>query len=472
MLAMMTVNALTFAQSNDLPELGDSATQYLNPAQEKQIGQAFLRRLIHDPSYVEDYQLQDYLQSVGDRVGASADLRGTKLSFNLLKDNALNAFAVPGGYITFNTGLIMTTKTESELASVAGHEIAHLTQRHLPRLLAKANENKIPLIAAVIGSILVGGQAGLIGFTAANATAASNQLSYTRGFEREADAIGIQLLAGAKYDPNAMAEFFSELERHTRHDSTEIPAFLRTHPLSLTRIAESEARAKEYPLQPHASSFEFYLAKARIRALYTERRDDPIPFFKDQMESGQTEIKDAAIYGTAIALTQSRKLEQARTALMPLSERYPTHPWIQTAQAEIDLADNKVNQAIARYQALIGNNPNKVYLNYYLANVFLLNRQADMAKKTVRYQIRRHPDLYRLYRFLSRANAQQGNLAETHQADADYHATLGNYSGAIASLKLALKESESEGYLAQSISAQLSDLEEKLDLQKKIGKGF
>ena len=112
---MMTVNALTFAQSNDLPELGDSATQYLNPAQEKQIGQAFLRRLIHDPSYVEDYQLQDYLQSVGDRVGASADLRGTKLSFNLLKDNALNAFAVPGGYITFNTGLIMTTKTESEL---------------------------------------------------------------------------------------------------------------------------------------------------------------------------------------------------------------------------------------------------------------------------------------------------------------------------------------------------------------------
>ena len=339
-------------------------------------------------------------------------------------------------------------------------------------MLAKANENKIPLIAAVIGSILVGGQAGLVGFTAANATAASNQLSYTRGFEREADAIGIQLLAGAKYDPNAMAEFFSELERHTRHDSTEIPAFLRTHPLSLTRIAESEARAKEYPLQPHASSFEFYLAKARIRALYTERRDDPIPFFKDQMESGQTEIKDAAIYGTAIALTQSRKLEQARTALMPLSERYPTHPWIQAAQAEIDLADNKANQAIARYQALIGNNPNKVYLNYYLANVFLRNRQADMAKKTVRYQIRRHPDLYRLYRFLSRANAQQGNLAEAHQADADYHATLGNYSGAIASLKLALKESESEGYLAQSISAQLSDLEEKLDLQKKIGNGF
>ncbi len=509
LLAMMTANALTFAQSNDLPandlpELGDSATQYLNPAQEKQIGQAFLRQLIRNPSYVEDYPLQDYLQSVGDRVGASANLRGGTLSFNLLKNNALNAFAVPGGYITFNTGLIMTTKTESQLASVVGHEIAHLSQRHLPRLLAKAHENKFPLIAAVIGSILVGGQTGLAGLTAANAAAASSQLSYTRGFEREADAIGIRLLARARYDPNAMAEFFSELERHARHDSAQTPAFLRTHPLSFTRIAESEARARKYPPQDYASSFEFYLAKARIRALYTERRDDPMAFFQEQMESEQTEIKgaamgrscascardihtihgnngggratqdakaDAAIYGAALALTQSRKLAQARTLLTPLSERYPAHPWIQAALAEIDLADNKVEQAIVRYRTLISNNPNKVYLTYYLADAFLLNRQPHLAKKTVRYQIRRHPDLYRLYRFLSRANAQQGSLAEAHQADADYHAVLGNYAAAIASLKLALRESEPEGYLAQSIAARLSDLQEKLALQKKIGKG-
>lgn len=462
----MSVNVSAFAQSNDLPELGDSATQYLNPAQEKQIGQAFLRRLIRDPSYVEDYPLQDYLQSVGERVGASADLHGTKLSFNLLKDNSLNAFAVPGGYITFNTGLIMTTKTESALASVAGHEIAHLSQRHLPRLLAKANENKIPLLAAVVGSILVGGQTGLAGLAAANAAVASNRLSYTRGFEREADAIGIRLLAKAKYDPNAMAEFFSELERYTRHDSTEIPAFLRTHPLSFTRIAESEARAKEYPPQPHESSFEFYLAKARIRALYTERRDDTIPFFKEKMDSEKTEIKDAAIYGAAVALIKSRKLQQARTLLTPLSERYPTHPWIQSAHAEIDLADNKMNRAIARYQSLINNNPNKVYLNYYLADAFLLNQQPQMARKIVRYQIRRHPDLYRLYRLLSKTNAQQGNMAESHQAEADYHAALGNYAGALVALKLALRESEDEGYLAQSITAQINSLQEKLDLRK------
>ena len=375
----------------------------------------------------------------------------------------------PGGYITFNTGLLMVTKTESELASVVGHEIAHLSQRHLPRLLAKTSENKAPLIAAVLGSIFIGGQIGLAGLTAATAVAASNRLSYTRGFEREADSIGIKLLANAKYDPTAMADFFGELERYTRHNNSEIPEFLRTHPLSLNRVAESESRARQYPPQPHTSSFEFHLAKARIRLLYTERGGDPIAFFKSQMESTQADLRDAGIYGMAISLVATRKLEQARTVLRPLIERYPGHAWIQAAQAEIDLMDGKFNQAIDRYQTLISKQPNKVYLNYHLANALLLNQQPEQAKKIIRYQIRRHPEQYRLYPFLSKANAAQGHLAEAHQADAEYHAILGDDVGAIASLKLALRESTSSEYLTQSITARLKDLEKKLERQKKNG---
>ena len=470
-LSLFTVNTTSIAQSNDLPELGDSATRFLNPAQEKQIGQQFYRQLLSSPFYLDDYELEGYMQSMGDRIAAAASLRGTLLTFSLIRDNSLNAFAVPGGFITFHTGLLMATETESELASVAGHEIAHLTQRHLPRMVARANENKIPTIAAIIGSILLGGQAGLAGLTMTNATLASNQLSYTRGFEREADAIGIQLLAKAQYDPTAMATFFGSLERYTRHDSTEIPEFLRTHPLSYSRVAESEARASEYPPRPHESSFEFYLAKARIEALYTERRGDPLLFFKDQMETGQAHIKDAALYGKAIVFTKSRKYASARTVLQPLGDRYPDHPWIQSALAEIDLADKKYQEAIARYEALIASNPDVAYLHYKLANTYLANQQPELAKKSIRYQVRRHPEQYQLYRFLSRANAELGNLAEAHQADAEYKAALGNYAGAVASLKLALRETDSEGYLAQSITARLQGLEEKLALQIRNQKG-
>lgn len=468
---MVSINTTVIAQSSELPELGDSATKYLTPVQENQIGQDFLRQLINNKYFIEDYELQDYLQNMGDRVGATADLREIKLNFNLLKNNALNAFAVPGGYITFNTGLLTATDTESELASVVGHEIAHLTQRHLPRLIARANDNKLPAIAAIIGSILIGGQAGLAGITATSAAVASNELSYTRGFEREADAIGIQLLASAEYDPKAMAQFFSKLERFTRHDSTIIPEFLSTHPLSYTRVAESESRASEFLTVNHQNSFEYYLAKAKIQTLYVERSEHPILYFKDGLNSSDILLKDAATYGTAITLLDSRNYDKAREVLAPMLDRFPTHPWIQSAQAEIDFADGDAESAIQRYTALIDNNPQKTYINYHLANTYLLNSQPELAKKLLRYQIRRNPDLYRLYRLLSKANADLENLAEAHQADAEYHAILGNYKGAIESLKLALRESGSEGYLAQSITARLTSLEEQLALQNRIRKG-
>ncbi len=475
-LVLFVFNTTSVAQSSkapadNLPELGDSSTRYLDAAQEKLIGQQFLRQLIRNPDYVDDGELQDYVQSIGNRIGATADLHGSKLSFNLIENNVLNAFAVPGGYITLNTGLLMVTKTESELASVLGHEIAHLSQRHLSRLAAKTNQDQAPFIAAVIGSIFIGGQVGLAGLTVANAVIASNRLSYTRVFEREADAIGIKLLANANYDTTAMADFFGQLERYTRHDNSEIPEFLRTHPLSLSRITAAESRARQYPPQPHMSSLEFHLAKARIQALYTERGSDPIAFFESQVETEQAALKDVATYGLAIALTATRKLDRARAVLLPLIERYPNHAWIQAAQAEIDLVDKQFQPAIDRYQTLISKHPNKLYLNYRLANALLLNEQPEMAKKIIRYQLRRHPDQYLLYQFLSKTNAAQGLLAEAHQADAEYHATLGNYVAAIESLKLALRESKPAGYLTQSITARIADLEAKIDLQKKNGNG-
>jgi predicted Zn-dependent protease len=119
---------------------------------------------------------------------------------------------------------------------------------------------------------------------------------------------------------------------------------------------------------------------------------------------------------------------------------------------------------------LITSNPDVAYLHYKLANAYLTDQQPELAKKTIRYQVRRHPEQYQLYRFLSRANAEMGNLAEAHQADAEYNAALGNYAGAVASLKLALRETDAEGYLAQSITARLQGLEEKLALQNRMQK--
>ena len=467
-VSMILVNTAAVSQNNELPELGDASAKYLSPDQENIYGQEFLRFLLRQNAYIDDYELIDFLQTLGDRVGASASLRGTPLTFNILKNNVLNAFAVPGGYITFHTGLINNAESESELASVVGHEIAHLSQRHLPRLIARSNENRIPAILAIIGSILIGGQAGLAGLTATNAAVASNQLSYTRSFEREADSIGIQLLANAGFDPSGMAQFFGKLERHTRHDSTDVLEFLRTHPLSYTRVAESESRAAEYPPVRHESSLEFYLTKAKIRALYIERQEDPSEYFITQMKSTTPFEKDAGTYGMSVWLVKSRKYDQAMHTIKPLLDKYKEHPWIESLAADIDLHLGNTSLAVERYKSLINQNPEKVYLNYKLIDTYLSSNDNGNAKKLVRYQLRRHPENYILYKYLSRANAKLNLLAEAHQSDAEYHAILGNYGAAIESLKLAQRETSEDGYLAQSIQSRLKSLEEKQSLRKRI----
>jgi len=206
-VALSTAAAPAFAADDEnepLPELGDSAERVLSPTQEKRIGDQFRRQLFRDPAYIADPEINAYLNRLGAQIAAHASLRGVPIAVHLVQNPQLNAFAVPGGHITFHTGLLLAAENEDELAAVMAHEIAHISQRHLPRMVAKMEASRLPAAAAILASIVVGGQAGLAGLTVANAALLSNQLAYTREFEREADAIGIRLLAESGYDPAAM----------------------------------------------------------------------------------------------------------------------------------------------------------------------------------------------------------------------------------------------------------------------------
>ena len=470
LFAMFGWSIGAFAQNDTLPELGDQATEFLSPLQESRIGQQFLRQLLRDPDYVSDPELIHYLNQLGDQIGQFADLRGTKLHFNLLRNNNLNAFAVPGGYITFNTGLVLNTEHEDELASVIGHEIAHLSQRHLPRLLAKSEESKLPATAAIIAAILVGGQVGAAGITVANATLLSNQLSYTRGFEREADAIGIRMLAAAGYDPRAMGRFFGKMDRYSREQGITVPEFLRTHPLSYNRIAESEARAESYPKTSKPSSEAYYLAKAKIQASWSERSSDTIALFKNQIDITSGIEQDAATYGLSLAYLEYRQYDAAKNTLAPLLQKHPANISFQIAQSQIEVASGRANQAADRMGALQEAHPGQVWLTHYHARALLAANQATRAKKLLRYHLRRYPQMFSLYPLLSEANVKLGLLGEAHQSDAEYDAAIGDYNGAIAALKLALRDMGDNPYLEQSVSARMAQLENRRALQRKIPK--
>ena len=462
-MAFIMVASIAIAddEGDPLPELGDSAAQILSPAQEKRIGQQFLRQLIRDKSYVGDPALNDYINRMGMRVAAHADMRDTVLSVHLLENPELNAFAVPGGHIILHTGLIYATDSESELAAVVGHEIAHVSQRHLPRMLAKSEASKLPAAAAILASVFVGGKAGLAGLTVANAALLSNKLAFTREFEREADSIGIKLLADAEYDPTAMARFFNKLDRYGLGD--EAPEFLRTHPLPFTRIAQAENRAAAYPPNPLPPNRTYLLAKAKARALYSERDRDALAYFEARAQRTEGDAKRAAIYGIALSLQKLRQIKKARATLQPLLDAYPEEVAFQIARAEIDADGGNPAAAAARYEKLTKAHPDLDYLIHYQIRALIKAGDAAAAKRIARHQLRRHKDQFTLYPLLSESNAKLGLLAEAHQATAEFHAVLGEYEQAVEALKQALRKTDSEGYLHQSISARLQVMEEKLE---------
>ncbi len=455
----LPVASVVADKNEPLPELGDSAARTLSPAQETRIGQQFLRQLIRDKNYIDDPELNAYLNQLGTTVAKNASTRNTPITVHLLQNPKLNAFAVPGGHITFHTGLILTAEDENELASVMAHEIAHITQRHLPRMLAKAEASKLPTIAAVLASVLVGGKAGLAGLTVANAALLSNQLSYTRDFEREADSIGIKLLAEAGFDPTAMSRFFSKIDRYGVLGN-QTPEFLRTHPLSYTRIAEAENRASAYPPTQHPPSRAFHLAKAKIRALYLRDDRDAIAYFSDRAQNASGEQKIAARYGLALTHKKMLHAKQARAILQPLLDAYPNEVAFQIANAETSMIAGDAFAAVAIYKKLTAAHPKLVYLVHYQTHALLAAGDAREAKRVIRHQLRRHKERFDLYPLLSRSNAKLGLLAQAHQATAEFHAALGEYQTAVASLKQALRENDSEGYLHQSITARLHELEE------------
>ncbi len=187
-----------------------------------------------------------------------------------MKDERINAFALPGGYIGVNSGLLLASETESELAGVLAHEISHVTQRHIARAAYDSQRTSIMSMAAMLAALVLGAASDMGGdamqgvVTASQALAAQRQINFTRAHEHEADRVGIELLSGAGFDPYGMASFFEKLGRRYGGSSQYVPEMLLTHPVSADRVAEARERARQLPAVTHTSSPTYALAKAQI----------------------------------------------------------------------------------------------------------------------------------------------------------------------------------------------------------------
>lgn len=457
-----TAPGVTSAQS-DLPSLGRSNTG-LSELDEKRLGREFIRNARRSMPFVEDPELTQYISDLGGRIAANSDEPEAGYRFYLIRNGALNAFAVPGGHIAVNTGLIMATESEAELASVLAHEVAHVTQHHLARMVDQSKGEGLKMLGALAAAILLGGQAGQAAFVAANASAIENQLEYSRGFEQEADGIGLQTLARAGYDPRAMPTFFERLQRWARVYDSGAPEFLRTHPLTTDRIADTRARADGYDSTDNPDPSDFYHVRAKIRAAFSDDAGNTAAQFSSNLESGEYENKAAERYGYALALSNAGRSDKALEVIDALLEDNPDSVRYQTARGNILLSGGRYDDATEQFKRAHERWPDDRALNLYYASALIQTKNYADAKRILKKQLLRDSDDPQIYSLLARAEGEMGNSLVAHQNLAEYHFLRANLQEAYRQLKLAEKYAGNSDYARQSIEARMQEVRREMEI--------
>jgi len=456
-----------------LPDIGAPSDSVITPAEEQRLGKAFMRSLREQVEIVDDPLLTEYINELGQRLvqhaGNSSD-RGYR--FFVVDNAAINAFAGPAGYIGLHTGLILATQSESELASVLAHEIAHVEQKHLLRRFGKAREINGKTIAMMLAGIALGaavspqlGQAAVIG---AQAGAAQAAINFTRANEEEADRIGIRILADAGFDPRTMPAFFDRLSRASRLYNNSAPEFLRTHPVSTNRLADAMARAEHYPYRQYPENPDYELMRTRLKARQFDNARAAVTAFRSSLKEGRYRDKEAQRYGYVLALIRQRDHKAASREVVKLLEKSPSKPAYLLAEAEIALLKGDLRRALDVLARGLKANPYHYPLTIRYAALLLKNRENAKTRRTLLDILISSPTVTpEVYDLLSQATGRLGRIAEAHRYKAEYFYLLDDLEAAIQQLKLVPRAKDNDFYETAKAEARLAEFEAELEDSKK-----
>ncbi|WP_313248905.1 M48 family metalloprotease [Stenotrophomonas indicatrix] len=436
--ALTLALAAPLAQAQEkLPDIGSSAGELLTPARQAEYGAMMLRELRNYGYLLDDPLVNDWLQTMGTRLGSNSDQPRQPYTFFVMKDRQINAFATLGGYIGVNAGLVLTAEREDEVAAVLSHEIAHVTQQHVLRGVERAQRDQIPILLGMLAAVVAAqasnssssGNATMAAISSGMGLMQQRQIDYTRSNESEADRLGIRTLSRSGYDVDAMAGFFERMSSAMRGNDGgySVPDFLRTHPVNTTRISEAKARAEQMkkdtvllttrtpsgerkervdpadptlgdpllrglnPLLPgsvlrvpigqlsRSASGDFNWARERLRVLSADSPADLQREYADLARRQKDGLDDAQRYGQALATMRGGRsgASQARQTLTDLLKTHPDSLWVALALAEAESRTGQSTQANARFEQLLREHPNSrpVALTY----AEILNEQGGQA---------------------------------------------------------------------------------------------
>jgi predicted Zn-dependent protease len=446
-----------------LPDIGDSTGTLMTPQQEAELGAAFYRDLHSRMQISEDPEVLDYIQSIGQKLTGESDAPAQPFHFFVVAEPAINAFAGPGGYIGVNSGLILLTEAESELASVLAHEISHVTQRHLFQAFQAASRMAIPTAVAMLAGALLGarggGQAGMGAMMAAQAANLQYQINFTRDNEAEADRVGMQILSKSAFDPRAMPEFFERMQQSTRFASGKVPEFLLTHPVTVSRISDTRGRAEQFPYRQYPDSMAYRIIRAKLRVQTADTPATVLNYFKIVSGQGTRVQQDVAAYGLALALAKSGRVQEAKPILQRLVQAYPDQSQFANAQAEAELESKDFAKAGRLFEAALQRFPGNRALSLNYVRVLLMTGKPQEANKQLHDYARYHTPTPEVYELMAEAYSKVGSEAESHRYLAEAYYAAGQTRTAILQLRLAQKFAGDNFYLNSVLDERLKALE-------------
>ncbi len=448
-----------------LPDLGDNSEAAFNTSQERALGLKIMREIRSDRDYLDDPELSDYLNTLGTRLVSNAQSVRDGFEFFFVRDGSINAFALPGGYVGVNSGLMLAAQSESELASVLAHEVTHVTQRHIARQIAGTENSAmlttIAMLAAAIIAARTNSQLGQAAMATTQGLSIQNQLDYTREHEREADRIGLQLLEKSGFDVRGMAVFFGRLQKSSRFQEGNAPSYLRTHPLNSERIADVQNRIQKSPAKIVADSLDFQLVRAKLQAQEGSPRE-ALSFFDANAENKSA----AQSFGAATALLRMRDFARAEKEVAS-AKKFASHPMLDNLAAQIKRDSGDFPAALEILRAALKVTPQNRALNYAYIDTLLVAKQSDTALKAVNERLSSVQDDYRLYELQARSYAALGKQLPQHQAQAESYILQEKIPAAMEQLQMAVKSADGDFYQISTAEARMRQLKLQVEADEK-----
>ncbi len=468
--SLMFSQPITAQSSFNLPDLGTSALQILPLEKEQAIGEIMMMKIRSSSPIALDPLLDEYLTGIGNRLVAHSDDVRFPFKFFWINNPEINAFAFYGGHVGVHTGLMAKADDESQFASVLGHEIAHVTQRHLARRLQKQQDNSALTLAGMITGILatvVNPDAGLAIISANQTQNMLSQMSHSRGAEQEADRIGMQTLNNAGFDPRASGEFLTKLSAQMRYKQKP-PIFILSHPLPESRVSDVRLRAEQYPKKYVESDILFLLAKSRVIARFSGSSENAEETFRKQLRTQVSTDKTAANYGLALSLIDQKKLTEADKILKSLLDSDPDNLFYLDSQTDLLLAQKKPEDALTLLKKHYQLKPNNQVITLNYANAALAAEQFDLAERLLKYFLLDKPNHALGMDLMAAAYKSQKNLAAYHEIRAGIYAQHGAYQNSSDEVQKALNQiAENDDIKRQRLQALLKQYRQ---MQKEIAR--